>query len=96
MERSERAKVKKKLIKELQLFRLEQPTMQKKEYHERLRKIEETEDFGVYSRNSPRALLSQVLLRGTQLSPPAKAQSEESSIIVYKASSHNKFATQDG
>jgi len=74
------------LLKELQLFRLEQPTMQKKEYQERLRKIEETDDFGVYSRNSPRALLSQVLLRGTtQPSPPAKAQSEENSIMVYKA-----------
>lgn len=77
------------------MFRLEQPTMQKKEYIERMRKIEETEDFGVYSRNSPRALLSQVLLRGTQqISPPIKASSEENSIIVYKEKSAlGRFAT---
>ena len=42
VEKQERNKIKKLVLKEMQLLRLREPNMRKKEYHEKLRKLEET------------------------------------------------------
>ncbi|TNV85247.1 hypothetical protein FGO68_gene6192 [Halteria grandinella] len=68
IERVEKQKLKKSLVKEMQLFRLREPNMTKKEYQTKLAKLMEDEeliediDVSSPSKNTPRAILRQLLL----------------------------------
>lgn len=70
IDREEKAKLKKRLLKEMQLLRLREPMMPKREYHERLKKIEDAPEINSSpSRNTPKAILRQLLFVTVQEPP---------------------------
>jgi hypothetical protein len=48
MDRAEVSKLKKLLLKEMQLFRMREPNMRKHEYHYRLRRLQEADLTSMY------------------------------------------------
>lgn len=63
VERIEKLKLKKRLVKEMQLYRLREPNMTKKEYQTKLERLMQDEeliediDVSSPSKNTPRAIL---------------------------------------
>jgi hypothetical protein len=83
----------------MQLLRLREPNMRKKEYHEKLRKLEETqleviaEKAGSTNKKekSPQDILRKILLENTKSISPLES-AESTSLMLFKGSSSGSRA----
>ena len=91
MDRAEVSKLKKLLLKEMQLFRMREPNMRKHEYHYRLRRLQEADLTSMYQSAkkskadgrdiSPEEILRNILIKETSPTP-LKNTSNQSCLMI--------------